>query len=169
MRLASAVLMTLSFALSGHAAALDLANGLLVFIHLSTAAWWVGSLCLLRSACGQGDFTIIANALRRFSALAVVLVGALVFVGVMLIRALLDFADLPYLSAYEQTLAIKVGVVAVILGVAAYNKFRLTPRLEANDVTAATSLRTMISIELLLIGIVIAVTAILTTYTAPPE
>jgi putative copper export protein len=169
MRLASALLMTLSFALSGHAPAVDLANGLLVFVHTSAAAWWVGSLWLLRYACNQLDFAIISVAVGRFSALAVILVGALVFAGLMLIRTLLNFDQLPELSAYEQTLAIKIGIVAAVLGVAAYNKFRLTPRLAARDATAVTSLRSTITVELVLIGAVIAATAILTTYTAPPE
>jgi putative copper export protein len=169
MRLASASLMALSFALSGHAPAIDLANGLLVFVHTAAAALWIGSLWLLRYACNQLDFAIIWLAVRRFSALAFILVGALVFAGLLLVRTLLTFDNLPHLSSYEQTLAIKIGIVAAALGVAAYNKFRLTPRLAAHDATAVTSLRTMITVELALIGAVIAATAILTTYTAPPE
>jgi putative copper export protein len=169
MRLASASLMALSFALSGHAPAIDLANGLLVFVHTAAAALWIGSLWLLRYACNQLDFAIIWLAVRRFSALAFILVGALVFAGLLLVRTLLTFDNFPQLSSYEQTLAIKIGIVAAALGVAAYNKFRLTPRLAAHDATAVTSLRTMITVELALIGAVIAATAILTTYTAPPE
>jgi putative copper resistance protein D len=169
MRLAHAALMTLSFAISGHAAAADLANGLLAFVHASAAAWWIGSLWLLRYASNQSDFAVIEHAVRRFSALAVILVGVLVLAALMLIRALLNFANLPILSAYEQTLLVKIGIVACVLGVAAFNKFRLTPRLISGDAAAVSSLRTMINLELVLMGVVIAATAILTTYTSPPD
>jgi putative copper export protein len=168
MRLASAVLMTLSFALSGHAAAIDLADGLIVFVHASAAAWWIGSLFLLRFACSQLKLSTVAQMVSRFGLLAVALVGGLVIAGLILIRALLNLGSTP-LTAYEQILAIKVGIATVVLGVAAYNKLLLTPRLVAGDATALLALRTSINIELALIGIVIAVTAILTTYTSPPE
>ena len=168
MRLASAALMTLSFALSGHAAAIDLADGLIVFVHASAAGWWIGSLLLLRFACQQLNLSVVAQVVRRFSVLAVALVGGLVIAGLLLIRALLNFNG-SSLSAYEQILAIKIGIATVVLGVAAYNKLQLTPRLVAGDATARLSLRTSINVELALIGVVIAVTAILTTYTSPPE
>jgi putative copper export protein len=168
MRLASAVLMTLSFALSGHAAALDLADGLVVFVHVSAAAWWIGSLLLLRFACGQLRLSDVAQVVRRFSLLAVGLVGGLVIAGLILIRALLNLGSTP-LSAYEQILAIKIGIATVVLGIAAYNKLRLTPRLVDGDATAMFALRTSINVELALIAVVLAVTAILTTYTSPPE
>jgi len=168
-RLANATLISLSFAASGHVAAADLADGLIVFIHVSAAAWWVGSLWLLRFACGHSDFTVVANAVRRFTVLAVIVVGVMVFAGILLIRALLNFQDLPQLFPYEQTLLIKIGIVAAVLGLAAYNKLRLTPQLLNGHAPALTSLRKSINLELALIGAVIAVTAILTTYTAPPE
>jgi putative copper export protein len=146
-----------------------LANGFVVFAHASAAAWWVGSLLLLRRACDLVDLANLAQAVRRFSAVAVVIVGVLVFAGVLLIRALLNFEQLPQLSPYELWLATKIGVVAVVLSVAAFNKFRLTPRLMAGDGAATSALRKSINVELVLIGMVIAVTALLTTYTAPPE
>jgi putative copper export protein len=168
MRLGSAVLMTLSFALSGHAAAIDLADGLIVFIHASAAAWWIGSLLLLRFACHEFKLSVVAQVVRRFSLLAVALVGGLVIAGLILIRALLNLGSAP-LSVYEQILAVKIGIATVVLGIASYNKLQLTPRLVRGDATALFALRTSINVELGLIAVVLAVTAILTTYTSPPE
>ena len=169
MRLASATLMTLSFALSGHAPAIDLADGLVVFVHASAAAWWVGSLLLLRIACNKAKLHDIAQVVHRFSVLAVALVGGLVIAGLILIRALLNFTNALPLSAYEQILAIKIGIATVVLGVAAYNKFQLTPRLTVGDSTATSALRISINVELTLVAAVLIATAILTTYTSPPE
>jgi copper resistance protein D len=167
MRLGNAALMTLTFALSGHAPAADLAEGLVVFVHASAAAWWVGSLLLLRHACKRSDLRVIAQAVRRFSTIAVVLVGVLVIAGLVLVRSLLDFGNAAPLSDYEKMLAVKIGIATLVFGVAAYNKLQLTPRLAAGDPTAVSSLEISINVELILIASVLAATAILTTYTSP--
>jgi putative copper resistance protein D len=169
MRLGSAVLMTLSFALSGHAAAIDLADGLVVFVHASAAAWWIGSLLLLNVTCNKSELKVVAQVVRRFSAFAVALVGGLVIAGLILLSVLLNFANALPLTAYEQVLAIKIVIATVVVGVAAYNKFQLTPRLAAGDSTAVSILRVSINMELSLIAAVLMATAILTTYTSPPE
>lgn len=170
MRLVNALLLTLSFALSGHAPAIDLADGFIVFVHASMAAWWVGSLWLLRAACESHfpDSEALIALVRRFSVAASLIIGILVITGLVLITALLSFETLRF-SAYEKTLLIKIGIVVVVLSVAAYNKFRLTPRLNVGAKEAASSLRQMIHIELGLIAIVLVVTALLTTYMSPPE
>jgi putative copper resistance protein D len=169
MRLGSAVLMTLSFALSGHAAAIDLADGLVVFVHASAAAWWIGSLLLLNVTCNKSELKVVAQVVRRFSAFAVALVGGLVIAGLILLSVLLNVANALPLTAYEQVLAIKIVIATVVVGVAAYNKFQLTPRLAAGDSTAVSILRVSINMELSLIAAVLMATAILTTYTSPPE
>jgi putative copper export protein len=51
---------------------------------------------------------------------------------------------------------------------AAFNKWRLTPRLLAGDGRAAARLRRTIRFELLLGGAILAVTATFTTVTGPP-
>lgn len=168
-RLSNAALVTLSFAFNGHAAAADLDDGLVVFLHVSAAAWWVGSLWLLRAACARLEFVAVAGFVRRFSVIATGLIGGLVIAGLILVLVLVEFARLPALSSYEQILGVKLGIVVSVLGVASYNKFRLTPRLAVGDSAAAASLRRMIGAELVLIGAILATTAILTTYTSPYE
>jgi putative copper export protein len=92
-----------------------------------------------------------------------------VIAGLLLIYVLVDFETLPSLSPYEQNLAIKLALVGLVLGLATYNKFRLTPRLIAGDTAAKASLKKMIELELIVIAAVLIATAILTTYTSPHE
>jgi len=168
-RLSNAALMTLSFAFNGHAFAVGLTDGLIAFVHASAAAWWIGSLWLLRVACIEQPLSNAAQVLSRFSLMATRFIGVLVFAGLVLIQALVKFDELPYLTAYEQLLAVKLGIVVLVLSVATYNRLRLTPQVAAGDARAAKSLRATINLELVLIGAIIAVTAILTTYTSPHE
>ena len=168
-RLSNAALMTLSFAFNGHAAAQGLTEGSVAFVHASAAAWWIGSLWLLRYACTRPDLIVVAGVVERFSVIATNLIGGLVIAGLLLILILVDFARLPSLLPYEKILAIKMAIVVAALCAASYNRFRLTPRLVMGDSAAAFSLRRMIDVELVLIGLVLATTSILTTYTSPYE
>jgi putative copper export protein len=167
MRLFDAALVTASFAICGHAATAGGLEQMVVFVHVSAAAWWVGSLCMLRYACTHLELAAVAGLVRRFSSIAMWLVGALLVAGLVLLVALIDFARQPLSTPYGQILAVKIGIVILVLGLAGYNRFRLTPRLLAGDQTAVQSLQRMINAELLVIGAVLATTAILTTYTSP--
>jgi putative copper export protein len=60
-------------------------------------------------------------------------------------------------------------MAAVVLAVASYNRFRLTPHLAIGDATALASLRRAILAEFIVIGGIVMTTAILTTYTAPHQ
>jgi putative copper resistance protein D len=71
-------------------------------------------------------------------------------------------------STYGRCVILKLALVAFILGLAAFNKLRLTPRLLAGDRRAVGELRNTIRFELLLGGVILAVTATFTTMTGPP-
>src|SRR4249919_378430 len=49
-RISNAALLTASLAVSGHAITEGLLNALVVLLHVSAAAWWIGSLLLMRYA-----------------------------------------------------------------------------------------------------------------------
>ncbi len=167
MRLFDAVLVTSSFAVCGHAATAGGLEEVVVLVHVSAAAWWVGSLWLLRHACAHLELAAVAGLVRRFSSKAMFVVGALAIAGLVLLVAFIDFARQPLTTPYVRLLAVKIGIVVLLLGLARYNKVRLMPRLLAGDRAAVTSLRRMINAELLVIGVILAITAILTTYTSP--
>jgi putative copper export protein len=165
-RLSYALLLVLSFVFSGHAASLGPPQGLVAFAHVCLASWWVGSLWMIRHECtGPQAVSVI----KRFSAIATIAVGALVIAGLILIAALVDFSTDPWLLAYGQMLAVKIAVAAGVMALAAYNKLKLTPRLMAGDPAAMIGLRKTAGAELAVIAVVLAATAILTTYSSPFE
>jgi putative copper export protein len=168
-RLSYAVLPLLGFAFSGHAAAVGPVDGFVAVLHVSAAAWWLGSLFYLRERCMHADPGRLATIVTRFSSIAFIITGALVIAGLVLVIILVDFSADPWLSAYGQILGAKLCVVAAVLALAGYNRRRLTPRLLAGDGAAVGALRRTISIELALIAVVLAITAILTTFTSPHE
>jgi putative copper export protein len=161
-RIPAALIMTASAVFNGHAAANSPFAGLLAMAHVTAAAWWVGSLWLLRRACLDADSESVASLVHGFSSVAVRVVAGLIAAGVALIAALLDWDTLA-LTDYVLTLLVKLALVVFVLSVAAYNKFRLTSRLPHET----DALRRNITGELGLIAGIVLVTAVLTTYFAP--
>jgi putative copper export protein len=168
-RLSYAMLPMLGFAFSGHAAGIGPVDGSVAVVHVSVAAWWLGSLYFLRRACQHSQIERLVAIVARFSSMGLILTGVLVIAGLVLVMILIDFSKDPWLSPYGWMLAAKLSVVAILLALAGYNRRRLTPRLLARDTTAVTTLRLTISIELMLIALILTITAILTTYSAPPD
>lgn len=168
-RASNAAVAIASFAFNGHAAVLGIVEGLVAVAHVTAAAWWLGSLWLLQHACVHWERVPSAPLVKRFALLALRIVGALVTAGLVLVFRLVDLTRDPWLTPYIEILALKIGIAALVLAVAAYNKLRLTPRLLAGDAAAVRALRLSIRIELALIGAILITTAILTTYTSPHE
>jgi putative copper export protein len=88
--------------------------------------------------------------------------------GIILLWILLDTPSQLWMSGYGRLVMIKMGLVAVLLSLAALNKWRLTPRLRDRDARAVRWLRRSITAELLLAGLILAVTAAFTTLMGPP-
>jgi putative copper resistance protein D len=158
-----------SFAWAGHVRALG--SGwmmLLLSIHLLAAAFWLGALAPLLLITRHGDARRAAAAAKRFGALAPPVVGALALAGLGLLCVLLGSASKLWSSSYGRFLVLKLAVVACLLGLATFNKLRLTPRLAADDLGALRSLRRSIRAELVLGLCILIITAALTTLTGPP-
>ena len=168
-RISNGAIALASFAFAGHAAALGLIEGLIACLHVAAAAWWVGSLFILRDACAQLTPAAPTDLVLDFSRRAAFVVGALALIGVGLILLLMDFTRDPWLTPYARLLIVKVFGASAVLSLAAYNKYRLTPRLVGNETGAAAALQRGINVELVLIGVVATITAILTTYLSPHE
>lgn len=167
-RSAAAVAMTASFAFNGHAAAVGVTTGLLATAHATAAAWWVGSLWLLRRVCVAADINDVVRLVDRFSALAIRVVAGLVLAGIVLIVILIDFQASPWLTDYVLVLSLKLALVAIVLALAIYNRVRLVRRLR-REAGAVFDLKRTITVELLVIGAVLLVTAVLTTFFSPME
>jgi putative copper resistance protein D len=158
-----------SFAWTGHARLLAPAVAPLILgAHLMGAAFWLGALIALLSVARDGDVPRLAHATARFGSLAPYVVGVLMATALCLLSMMLGGAAQLWSSDYGRIAMLKVGLVAVLLCLAAFNRLRLTPRLLAGDAAAAGSLNISVRVELLLGVLILAVTAALTTLTGPP-
>ena len=159
-----------SFAWTGHARALDppMLPILLLSMHLLSVAFWFGALAPLSMIARDGDLPRIAAAAARFGKAAVFVVSALVAAGAALLWMLLGGSAALGNSGYGHWVILKLALVICVLCLAAINKLRLTPRLLAGDRGALAGLRGTLRFELLLGGLILAVTAAFTTVTGPP-
>jgi putative copper export protein len=167
--LAAAGAAATSFAWVGHVHALAAGWALLLIgVHLLSVAFWLGALGPLLLIARHGDPRRAAGPAARFGKAALVVVGALVIAGLALAWVLMGNLSQWPGSNYGRLLAVKLGLAASLLGVGAFNKLRLTPRLLAGDVRAVRSLENSIRAEMALAACILWVTACLTTLTGPP-
>ena len=152
-----------SFAFTGHTATNDQRWLLapLLLLHLLVVAFWFGALWPLLLVGRHEDLTANARIIERFSKLAV-LVVPLIFVAGLAVA----FVLLPSVAAvgtpYGQLLLVKVAGFAVLMGLAALNKWQLGPRIGAGSVAALGSLRRSVVVEWWLIAGVLVATAAMT-------
>lgn len=131
-----------AIAWSGHGGADEGAAGLVHavadVVHLLSAGVWLGALAglvllLSRPAPGSAALVALHEALKGFSGVGSAVVSAIVASGLanswFLVgpRHIRDLAG----ALWGQLLLIKLLVFAAMLGLAALNRFKLTPRLEA--------------------------------------
>ncbi len=121
----------LSLASSGHAATAppQWLTRPTVFLHGVGVAFWVGALVPLVTMArrpGEG----LLPALHRFSRIAVPVVGVLMLTGILLAIVQLQSFGALIETSYGLILSTKTALVIVLLGLAALNRFRLTPMLD---------------------------------------
>jgi len=173
--LAAALVGSLAFA--GHAIGAEGAEGIVHpiadVLHLVAAAAWVGALvplALLLAATGRDAATLVVaqTATLRFSTLGVVSVATLLLSGTVNTWYLAGSLDALTETDYGRLLLIKIALFFAMVGVAAVNRLRLTPRLAVDtDAAAEQSARRALSrnalIEAALGAVVIAIVAVLGT------
>jgi putative copper export protein len=147
---------------AAHRAALALALGL----HVLAAAFWLGGLALLHGVLARHDPRALVPLLRRFSRQAVILVPLLGLAGILLAMRLLSGLS-ALRTGYGSLLILKGVVFCALLLLAALNRNRLLPRLAQGDAGAGTTLRRTVAVELLLVGTVLAATALLSGWFSP--
>ncbi len=149
----------LSLSMTGHAAtappwALTLPA---IFMHGVGVAFWLGALAPLTVMLWQRPKQS-APVVRRFSSAAMPVVGLLALAGLVLaVIQLGSFAALAD-TKYGIILSIKLMLVAALLGLAALNRFVLTPALE-RDAKAAKPFARSIAAECALAVAILAVVA----------
>ncbi len=166
--LGGALALATSRALIGHPASLEPAAVLmpLMILHVSCAAYWLGSLWPLHRVLGREAPVAAAAVVNRFSRLAVAAVGTLALVGVVTALIHLAWPIALLKTWYGQLLIMKFTWFTVLMSVAAWHKLKLSPRLDAGDVGAARHMRWGIRLEGAIMLLVVLLSALLAS--TPP-
>lgn len=167
---AASLLTTWSFTQIGHLSNVEPALVKLVLMtHLLGIAFWVGAFIpLYRAASGVIALPEAADLSHRFGQLALYIVGALFFAGVVMSIILLGNPSQLLTNEYGQTLGIKILLFFALLSLAALNKLRLVPSLKAGQPNAAIKLQRSIILEIVIVSVILVLTAMLTTVTQLP-
>lgn len=131
-------------------------------LHILAASLWIGALVVLVRVLHSGDGASAHHALTRFSGIGVLVVATLVITGVVNTWALIQPRPIGAAIAtpYGIVLLVKLGLFAVMLVLAALNRWVLSPRLAGAE-GEAKALRRSVGAETVLAVLVIAAVAVL--------
>ncbi len=145
-------------------------------VHLWAGATWLGGLVglVLTLALLTGRERPAAETLTRFSALAAGLLLAVAVTGSVQAWRILGSWSLLLDSTYGRLLLVKIGIVLVVVAVAAWNRFRLLPRVQRASApsrrsAAAGLVRRTVLAEALLLLSLLGVTGFLVNTSPHPE
>ncbi len=166
---ATAFAMIASFALEGHTVngGNRLVLAALLLLHLAAISWWIGALYPLLVILRRTPPDVAVATITTFSRRAMWIVLALLGAGALLLLSLTG-AELDTGSEYQQRFACKLMLVAVLLALAAWNRLRLTPLLEADYGTGSRKLRRSIKAEIAVAAMILAATAWIITVSPHP-
>lgn len=170
-RLLAAVALLLAgaaVAASGHAssAAPQLLTRPTVLLHVVAVCLWIGALVPLAFSLRAGNSGI--PALLLFSSVIPAMLVLLLVTGIGLAIVQLGGIDGLLGSAYGRILVAKLGLIALLLGLAAINRYRLTMPAAAGEAAARRRLVRSISVELGLAVLILGVVG-LWRFTPPPR
>ena len=158
-----------SFLVTGHAATAPPAwlMAPVVGAHLLATAFWIGAFRPLLLSTRQFSAADSGALMQRFSNFAVPAVIVVLISGTLISLKQLGSPANLFNNDYGTVLLTKIILVFVIIGIAAYNKINLTPKLIANDVAGVSKIKRTITLELMLYVIVLAAASALTVTTPP--
>ncbi len=162
------VLATGAFALTGHTSvnAHRAALAPLLMLHLLVVAFWFGALGPLYVASLRETPARASDIIERFTAVATWLVPGILLAGIVM--AVLLLPNLQALSEpYGELLIAKVVGFAVLMGLAAANKWRLGPALVHGPAQSGRWFRRSVAAEYVLIAAVLTITAVMTSFFSP--
>jgi copper resistance protein D len=165
---AGAVLVAGSFALTGHTTTSPqrLVLAPLLLTHLLLVAFWLGALLPLCLVTSREPRERASRVVVLFSAAAIWLVPLILLVGAAIAALLLpDIAALG--RPYGQLILIKVVLFAVLMLLAALNRWRLGPALAGENAAAGRSFRRAVIAEYVIMVAVLSATAAMTTLFSP--
>lgn len=124
------LLIVYSFSQMGHVTNQSFIAQLLLSLHVIAMSLWIGSLFPLWRLSRTVEGLPLKNSMHLFGQLAVVIVGALVVCGLTVAYLLIKDFDTLISTPYGQGFMLKLGLVAAILLLAAFNKWYFTPCLQ---------------------------------------
>jgi putative copper resistance protein D len=160
-----AILATAAFTLTGHTSVTPYrpAAAALLTLHLLVVAFWLGSLWPLYLVAGREPPHRAAHVIDAFSRLAAWVVPVILLAGVGL-TVLLVPSWAVFEQPYGQLLLAKVALFAVLMALATLNKWTFGPACAKGRTRA---FKQAVAIEYVLICMVLAITATMTTFYSP--
>jgi putative copper export protein len=133
---------------------------------VAIVCFWFGALWPLLRVAGAEPADVAARVVGRFSWLASRLVPGILLAGIVLMAGLLP--DMRALrDGYGLALLVKLGAFALLMWLAAWNKWRLGPALARGGAGARRRFALAVGTEMIVIAVVLAGTAVLTTFGSP--
>ncbi|MBC52698.1 MAG: hypothetical protein CMQ34_02565 [Gammaproteobacteria bacterium] len=164
---AAILALSISFTVLGHSNQLGLFSRLMVVMHVASVCVWIGALVPLYTLCRErhaDEIGAVAMVMTLFGQAAWIVLVAIVFSGVWMLWQLSDGFSQLLSSAHGRLLLVKLLLVAGLLALGAWHKYRLVPSLTA---LTLPRLRRSIAVETILAALVLALTAMLTTVVGP--
>jgi copper transport protein len=159
----------LALAASGHAStARPLLTVPSVFLHGTAIAFWVGALVPLYFLVREKNRRAAGLALVRFGKIIPFALAVLAASGVLLAAVQLDHPSALWTTAYGQVLLLKCLALAGLFGLAALNRFVLTPAFARGASAGGARLSRSIGFETVLVVAILAVVG-LWRFTPPPR
>jgi len=166
-----AIVLALTPALAGHAAASPRFTGLMIgsdFLHVLGGASWLGSLLavmvigvpLSLTLDSVGRWSSIASLVNSFSPIALGSAAIVVVSGLIASWVHLEHLSALWQTTYGQVLLLKLFLVAIALTIGAYNFRRVQPQLLTES--GSVRLRRSAAIELSVGLLILLVTGVLT-------
>lgn len=160
------LLCSAGFTVQGHVANLNWFAQALIGAHVLLVGMWIGALYPLFLLCGSEPASALEPLMKRFGDYGWGITLGLIVAGGYLITRLLSSVGELFTSVYGWLLLLKIALVLCLLALAALNKFRLVPALQA---AGAKPLQHSIKGEMLLAFVILVVTALLSTATSPVD
>lgn len=165
---AGAVLVASSWTFAGHTATSDLRwiLGPSLTAHVLIVMFWAGGVAGLWFASRTSEPYPLARRTAAFSRMAILPVPMIAVLGVIMAWGLVpEWRAL--LSGYGLLLLAKALGFALLLALAAVNRWSLTPRLVAGDRAAIHVLRRTLTAEAALLTLVLLLTTVMTLFYSP--
>jgi putative copper resistance protein D len=151
-------------------------------LHLLAAAFWPTGLlpfamflvAARRNGAWRDDPVLVLRTIRRFSAMSLAVVGVLIATGIVNSYFLVRSFSALITTTYGRLLDVKLAAFLCMLGLAAWNRFRLLPSLgreaAGRDADGSTlgSLRRSVAAELAFGVLLLVIVAVMGITTPPP-